>query len=219
MEYATNRGRIIIPELLDNLSPDDIRAIQSRRELHWINQLMGNERWILSQLRRHHTTLDQHIVEWGAGDGYLCSKIHQRHPQVQVTGVDLISRPKSLSTKIGWLTGNFLEMKVPTNPKVIVANLFLHHLTDDQLQECVTWFHTASMLIINEPLRKNSSHFWGRLLDPFLGDVTRHDMHASINAGFRKGELSRLWSVIKHEWVIEEWEHWPGAYRSVWRRK
>jgi hypothetical protein len=38
--------RVVEPELLDQLSPSDPRAVHSRRDLHWINLWMGNLRWI-----------------------------------------------------------------------------------------------------------------------------------------------------------------------------
>ena len=38
--------RVVKPEILDELDGSDPRAIRSRRDLRFINLLMGNERWI-----------------------------------------------------------------------------------------------------------------------------------------------------------------------------
>ena len=219
MEHAAKIGRVIVPELLDSLAADDPEAIRSRKELRWINALMGNERWMLQQLSRHPELLKHGIVEWGAGEGFLCKKIQQTFCDAKISGVDLVTRPADLPQDISWYSGDLLEMPLPSHASVIIANLFLHHLTDEQLRQCQTWFDQASLLIFNEPLRKKSSHRWGRLLHPLLGNVTRHDMHVSIDAGFIKGELAGIWSAIQSDWDVEEWEQWPGAYRSVWRRK
>lgn len=219
MDSRRNIGRIIKPELLDSLPSEDPRAIRSRRELRWINGLMGNERWILRKLQDHEKLLKQGVIEWGAGEGFLCQKMQKKFPLAPVTGVDLVSRPDHLSEKISWLSGDLLQMPIPPNHRVIVTNLFLHHLTDDQLRQCASWFQHASLLIFNEPLRKKTSHLWGSLMHPLLEHVTQHDMHVSIEAGFITGELSTIWSNIKDEWLIQEWEQWPGAYRSVWIRK
>jgi 2-polyprenyl-3-methyl-5-hydroxy-6-metoxy-1,4-benzoquinol methylase len=219
VESTMNMNRIIEPELLDSLPSNDPRAIRSRKELRWINALMGNERWILQQLLQQKKLLHNGVIEWGAGEGFLCQKIHKRFPFVPITGIDLAARPYHISEKISWLSGNLLQMQTPANAQVIVANLFLHHLTDDQLRQCATWFQHASLLIFNEPLRKATSHTWGKMLHPLLESVTRHDMHVSIDAGFIKGELSNIWSDIKSRWMIQEWEQWPGAYRSVWIKK
>lgn len=102
---------------------------------------------------------------------------------------------------------------------MLVANLFLHHFTDEQLSWLTAWLPNVSLVIINEPLRRKSSHFWGRFLHPLLSDVTRHDMRVSIDAGFVRGEIAALWPTLAAQWQIEESEQWPGAYRSVWRRK
>ena len=219
VDFAANTGRIIVPELLDSLASDDPRAIRSRRELRWINALMGNERWILRQLGRFPTWCDKGILEWGAGEGFLCEKIMRAFPRAQVTGLDFMPRPDHLSQRISWISGDLLQWQPDIFPDVIVANLFLHHLTEEQLSVCMRLLHHASVLIVSEPLRKKNSHFWGRLLHPLLEDVTRHDMHVSIDAGFVRGDLSRVWAEISSGWIIEEWEQWPGAYRSVWRRK
>lgn len=219
MESAANIERIVEPEWLDALPGDDPRAIRSRKELRWINTLMRNEHWILHQLGQHKNLLENGIMEWGAGEGFLCEKILKKFPRAQVTGIDLLTRPSHLSKNVSWLSGDLLQMQAPANTQVIVANLFLHHLTNDQLRQCVAWFQHASLLVFNEPLRKQSSHAWGRVLHPLLEKVTRHDMHVSINAGFITGELCDIWSEIKDEWIIQEWEQWPGAYRSVWIRK
>lgn len=219
MGCTANIDRIIRPELLDSLPSDDPNAIRSRKELRWINAIMRNECWIIAQLKRHEKLLEQGIVEWGAGEGCLCQKIQHQFPKAKVTGIDLVSRPSHLEEKISWISGDLLTMKTPPEARVIVANLFLHHLTGDQLRHCAERFQRTSLLVFNEPLRKKTSHVWGRMLHPFLEHVTRHDMHVSIDAGFINEELASIWSTIKDEWLVQEWEQWPGAYRTVWIRK
>ncbi|MFM2170442.1 MAG: hypothetical protein RI957_671 [Verrucomicrobiota bacterium] len=180
---------------------------------------MGNERWILHQLQKRRSSLAGTIVEWGAGDGELCRKIHQRFPQYPISGIDFLPNPCDHENQITWRSGNLLEMQPHNNDRVIIANLFLHHLTDEELRGLGIWIQQADLLIISEPLRKKSSHTWGKILHPILHEVTRHDMHVSIDAGFVSDELSTIWSDNRAAWVVEEWEQWPGAYRSVWRRK
>jgi hypothetical protein len=136
-----------------------------------------------------------------------------------VCGVDLIAAPALWSSEISWHQGDLTSMVPLGEDLTIIANLFLHHLTDDQLHQLQPWWEKASLLIINEPLRKKSSHLWGRCLWPVLHDITRHDMHVSINAGFVRGEMKDILLEESKNWKIDEWEQWPGAYRSVWRRK
>lgn len=215
----TIEKRQVKPEWLDALPADDPLAQRSRRELRWINALMGNERWVLKQLDAHPAAALQGVLELGAGDGHLCRKISAQFPRSRVCGFDLIDRPSELPAAIEWQAGDITTIAAPRGFGVLVANLFLHHFTDEQLAWLTAWLPHVSLVIFNEPLRRRSSHFWGRCLHPLLSEVTRHDMHVSIDAGFVVGELSALWPALTAQWQIEEGEHWPGAYRSVWRRK
>jgi hypothetical protein len=211
--------RAVVPELLDSLPADDPAARRSRRELRWINALMGNERWILRQLCAHPAATLQGILELGAGEGDLARTMKRQFPRSRVCGYDLLGRPDSLPKAIEWHTGDVTMAAAPRGFGVLVANLFLHHFSDDSLVWLSAWLPHVSLLVINEPLRRRRSHVWGRCLRPVLGEVTRHDMHVSIDAGFVKGDLPALWPALAAQWHIEEWEQWPGAYRSVWRRK
>src|SRR5690606_611777 len=42
--------RVVLPEILDSLPPDDPRAIRSRGDLRRINRLMGSLGWLLRAL-------------------------------------------------------------------------------------------------------------------------------------------------------------------------
>lgn len=211
--------RTVVPEWLDSLPAEEPAACRSRRELRWINALMGNERWILRQLHAHPAATQQGVLELGAGEGELARRIHLNFPRSRVCGYDLLARPPSLPDAIEWHSGDVTTAAAPRGFGVLVANLFLHHFSDASLVWFREWLPHVCLLVINEPLRRSRSHFWGRCLRPFLGEVTRHDMHVSIDAGFVRGELPALWPVLAEHWHIEEWEQWPGAYRSVWRRK
>jgi len=219
VEKHSEQSRLVVPEWLDELPAEDPRAIRSRKELRWINALMGNERWILSQLQKHPDATAKGVLELGAGDGHLLRKIHERFPRSRVCGADLLDRPLHLPQEIEWRTGDLTTLTPTQDYGVLVANLFLHHFCDESLAWFTAWLPHVSLVILNEPLRNSRSHFWGRLLRPWLHEVTRHDMHVSIDAGFLPGELPRLWHAQLGDWRIEETESWPGACRGVWSRK
>ncbi len=210
--------RRVEPEWLDALPANDPRALRSRQELRWINFLMGNERWIVRQLGAADMPIERGIIELGSGDGALCRKLHQRFPGCSVTGLDLQTRPHDLPADISWVAGDATAI-APQACGVLVANLFLHHFSDENLGWWRRWWELAEVVVMNEPLRRPGSHRWGRMLHPMLHDVTRHDMHVSIDAGFVAGDWQRLWPDLAEAWSLSEWEQWPGAYRSVWRRK
>src|SRR3954462_11982265 len=80
--------RIVEPELLDSLPPNDPRAIRSRRDLRRGNAWVGNS----VHLARAVEALPppRRIIELGAGDGTLMLKIARRFAHHWQPGVELI---------------------------------------------------------------------------------------------------------------------------------
>ncbi|MES2437612.1 MAG: hypothetical protein V4584_01010 [Verrucomicrobiota bacterium] len=210
--------RIVIPELLDHLSADDPEAMRSRRDLRRINFLMGNERWVCRTVARHAESANRGIVEIGAGDGMLCAKLARLFPQAAVAAYDLAPRPADLNPAVCWNRGDIFAAAVPETGGVLIANLFLHHFEGETLSTLGRWFQHFELLVISEPDRARFPHFLGGMLHPWINRVTRHDMHVSIDAGFRDGEIRRLLGVDPGRWQMRESSTWRGARRVVfWR--
>lgn len=69
-------NRLIQPELLDELSPDDPRARWSRRDLRRINAWMRNHAIMAKALRTAlHGYAPRQITDLGAGDGHFLSRV------------------------------------------------------------------------------------------------------------------------------------------------
>lgn len=179
---------------------------------------MGNEAWMLRQLRRHASAARHGIVEWGAGDGAFTQRIRGIFPAVPLAAYDLREDPLDVDD-IFWHQGDLTRQVPKQRFGVLVANLFLHHFTDDALDWMRPWMAQCEVMIFNEPLRCRSAHYLGWLMHPLINEVTKHDMHVSIDAGFRIGELPELFADVAGDWRIEESEHWKGALRSVWVRR
>jgi len=211
--------RVVVAELLDELAADDPRALSSRRDLRMINFFMGNESWMLRQLHQHRNVAERGIVELGAGDGSFSRRMHHRVPMAPLAAYDLLPEPLGMEEGIFWHQGDVTVEKPMQDFGVLVANLFLHHFRDEDLSWLRAWMARAQVMIFNEPLRSKLAHRLGNLLHPWINDVTRHDMHVSIDAGFLRGEIPSLFADCAHEWEIVEQAHWKGALRSVWIRK
>tara|TARA_B100000927_G_scaffold26560_1_gene19932 strand:+ start:283 stop:918 length:636 start_codon:yes stop_codon:yes gene_type:complete len=199
--------RAVIPEILDSLPPDDRQAQRSRRELRFINTVMGNSRWILSCLSG--AAYGAEVHELGAGDGSLLRKIAARG--FRLCGYDLSPRPADLCESLLWQQGDFLENK-ESFEGIVVGSLILHHLEAEELQRLGKRLRGADQLLFVEPLRSHLALIQGCALKLFLGPVTRHDMMVSIRAGFRPGELP-LMLGLDHEWKVEEAMTLRGGYR------
>ena len=202
--------RLLTAEILDTMDPSDPRAIRSRWELRWINAFLGNERRILRELRRQGETVTS-IVELGAGQGFLCEKLFGTFHGSRVIGLDLAPRPPHLPGNIDWVRGDFLETLPGITGETCIGSLILHHFSDmdlGRLGGLLGRFHT---LVFCEPLRRPLPMFLSRMALPFTGEVTRHDMPASIRAGFRKGELPLLLGLDPSRWEIRESESSRGT--------
>ena len=205
--------REVTPEILDSLSPDDVQAQRSRRDLGRINALMGNARWMLSCLSN--VPPETEIHELGAGDGCLLGRLAAKG--FRSRGYDLAPRPAGLSEVVSWQQGDFLEEERSING-VVVGTFVLHHFEEDSLYRLGRRIAGADLLAFVEPLRSRWALAEGYALIPFVGKVTRHDMIASIRAGFLPGELP-LALGLGNDWEVKETTTLTGGYRLLARRR
>jgi len=216
--------RQVFPEKLDSLPHDDPAALRSRAELRVINQLMGNHRWLMRELKLR---LDRHqeaatrILELGAGDGEFARGVWQAGVVLPARweAVDLAPAPLNWPTEAHWHQGNlFLREKLP-EAGIIVANLFLHHFEPVQLALLGKMIPgSCRVFIACEPARRLRHVLQGRVLSVLLGlsEVTHHDMLVSIKAGFLGDELAGLLGLVG--WKTQVALTTLGAYRFVaWR--
>jgi hypothetical protein len=82
--------------------------------------------------------------------------------------------------------------------------LILHHLDAAALRLLGAELGRFSRLLFSEPYRGIFPLCMAALASPFVGKVTRHDMPASIRAGFRKRELAGLLGLDPSQWEIRE---------------
>jgi hypothetical protein len=212
--------RVISREILDHLPSSDVRAVRARRDLRTINALMGNVRWIRQALGdvMKDSTLPPRVrlVELGAGDGGLCRKVIRWFPTARLTGLDLAPRPRDLPKGIGWRQGDLVDNLPDCEGECVFGTMILHHFRDDQLATIGGSASRYRALCFCEPWRARFPHLLGLLIRPLCGSVTRHDLPASIDAGFLRGELPQALGL--KNWKIRESIDWRGSLRLVaWR--
>ena len=217
--------REVEPEILDSLPADHPAAIRSRRDLRLVNALMGNQRWIICQLRKIKSQRDDsNNWELGAGDGSLGAAIAQKlgSQAPPITALDLSPRSRHWPADWNWQQRDLMEVAAESaNANLVLANLILHHFDDAQLAEIGQWLSAEAQTIIAvEPLRKRLPHvlaFAMRLLG--INYVTRNDIHVSINAGFEANELPTPLGLDRQHWKIEVTTTLLGAYRMIATRQ
>jgi hypothetical protein len=83
------------------------------------------------------------------------------------------------------------------------------------LRELGSHLKAFPVLIFCEPLRDALPLLLARLAAPWSGEITRHDMPASIRAGFRPGELPGLLGLDSGLWQIRETALRRGGLRMI----
>jgi hypothetical protein len=213
--------RQVLREWLDELPADDPRALRSRRDLARVNAWMLQPAIMARMLRSHSPVTPRSILDLGSGDGKFMLRIASKlAPGWRNVTVILLDRQSIASqdtldsfAALGWnvrtVTADLfdgLEQAEISDIDIVTANLFLHHLTQQQLSRLFA--RTAlltPMFAACEPRRGPLALLGSRLLWVIgCNDVTRHDAVVSVKAGFRESELSALWPS-QAAWDVQEY--------------
>jgi len=211
--------RIVQPEILDTLPPEDPRALCSRRDLRRVNSWMGNVEILVAALvkARLPSAFSQtrpQVTELGAGDGNFLLQV-ARKLDWQNVNATLLDQKKNASaeilaafSKLGWraeaVVADVFDWP-QSSEDIVIANLFLHHFENGRLAELLRVIsERAKLFIAVEPRRAPLPLFFSRLLWAIgCNDVTRHDATVSVRAGFSGEELSTFWPDKKN-WRLTE---------------
>jgi hypothetical protein len=227
--WATGE-RLVTPELLDNLAPDDPLAIASRRDLRRVHRAMRT----LAILKDAVLSLDRQtpprrILELGAGDGSMLLRLAQAmQPYWGGAELTLLDRQNLLSlsarrafVELNWhvtiMCMDALEWaQAPPSQRydLCVTTLFLHHFEGADLERLLGGIAAqADAFIACEPRRSGIARMGSRLIG-LLGanEVTREDSVKSVAAGFKDLELTELWSQLPGDWCIDEYSAWPFTH-------
>jgi hypothetical protein len=216
--------RALTPEILDFLSPDDPRAIRSRRDLAVINGMMRQGAIMAKALARH--PAPKLLVDLGGGDGRFMLGVARRLARHwQGVTVMIADRRAIVSTdtrarfaRLGWrcesLTGDIFDTLPSIKPDMVTANLFLHHFDDAALKRLLALVAASrpKTFVACEPRRSGFALLGARLV--FLlgaNDVSRHDAVASVQAGFRAQDVSALWPQDQ-SWQVREQAVFPFTH-------
>jgi hypothetical protein len=232
----SSAGRVIEPELLDELPPEDPRSLRSRRDLRLINFAMGHPGLMAAALSENLPgSSPPRIVELGAGDGHfllnVARHLHSKWPTAEATLVDRLDAfdpaIRERFNRFGWTVRTelmtaieWLRQSRPGTANAIISNLFLHQFRGDELADMLRRASgSADVIVALEPRRTRLSRIGGRLLWIIgCNPVTRHDAGISIRAGFCGSELSALWPEPEN-WLLTERSAGLFSHLFIARRK
>jgi hypothetical protein len=198
--------------------------MRSRTDLQRLNFIMGHASLFCRNMVPRHkdnpaTTQPLRLVELGAGDGTLLLRMARRWATLGVMArVTLVDRHDLASDQtrrsivaLNWsvecVTADVYDWLSESTDRadVMIANLFLHHFTDDQLKMLFRLAATrTNQFIACEPQRSLLPLAASRCLRLIgCNGITRHDAVVSVQAGFVGSELTALWPVDR-EWELHE---------------
>jgi hypothetical protein len=222
-------------ELADHIPGDDPRARRFRQDLSRLNAFaMTHRAMARALLTNYGDVVPRELVDLGAGDGTFMLRVAQRlAPRWRDVTVKLVDQQDIVSAQVrnsfAALHWNIQTIRadvfeflqtMQSNVDIIAANGFLHHFTDEHLARLLGLAaRRTNLFVAYEPRR---THF-AREASRFIwllgcGDVIRHDVVASVRAGFVGTEISACWPV-RDDWTIVEREAGPFSHVFIARHE
>jgi SAM-dependent methyltransferase len=186
--------RLILPELLDTLSPE--QAAASLRDLVRINRRWGGHSTLRSLLRENVPDGQPFsVLDVGAASGDMGARIREWYPAAKVTSLDYVaSHLTGAGRRI--VADAFRLPFCPGSFDYVFCSLFLHHFQNDRVVRLLRNFGEVArkaVLVIDLERHPIPYYFiaWSR---PLLGwdPVTVHDGAISVEAAFHPKELEDL---------------------------
>lgn len=220
------RGR----ERMDDLQASGTDLHQALQELDVINFLLGGNHVTLNGLtqllEKRSPATAVHIADLGCGSGDMLRRVRrlliERGEQANLTGIDanpnvighaVAHTPSSCGivyTKVDIFSEEFKHRKFD----IVLATLFFHHFSDDQL---IRFFRqlrdqVSGGMVINDIHRHWLSYFSIKFLTRLFSRsaMVRHDAPVSVLRAFTRTELRHL---LQEAGIVRYTLKWRWAFR------
>jgi ubiquinone/menaquinone biosynthesis C-methylase UbiE len=187
--------RLIRPELLDYVSPEEARP--NLNDLVRINRNFGGYSVLRNRLARIASAGKGFtLLDIGAASGDAARLIRQTFPAASVTSLDYNATNLGGAPYPKLLANAFQLPFRPASFDFVLSSLFLHHFEDAQVVELLREFYQIArrgLLIID--LERHVLPFLFLPATKFFCGwrrITVHDGMISVRASFRASELSKL---------------------------
>jgi len=230
MTNVSFNTRSVAEEVMDDLNCDGEVVYQTLRELDVINHWLGGNKVTLSALKKVWDSVPMHqplsIADLGCGSGEMLRIIarlaQKENKKVVLSGFDANPNITAYATahSTGYETiscdaANVFDAGFQNKPfDIIIATLFTHHFTDQQLIDLFrAWKQQAHIgIIINDIHRHPLAYYSIKWLTQLFSKSTmvQYDAPLSVLRAFKKSELEK---ILKAAGITHYTLRWRWAFR------
>lgn len=216
-------------EIMDDLECSGEVVYQTLRELEFINKWLGGNQVTLGGLDhlipKKEFSDKLTVADLGCGSGEMLKLVHNHlNPpfDLQLLGIDANPHIISYAEKnceninaISFKTANILDASFQQEKyDIIIATLFLHHFTNNQLIEI---FHALRKqarigIVVNDLHRHPLAYYSIKFLTNLFSKsaMVKYDAPLSVLRGFRKNELVE---ILREAGITNYSLRWRWAFR------
>lgn len=217
------------PEIMDDLQCSGEVVHQTLRELDFINQWLGGNQVTLkglkSLIKNQNNIKSLHLADLGCGSGEMLKLIHQQlktHTVLQLTGIDANPNIIAFAEKHCADIPNIqLKTEDIFNPDfqrrsfdIVMATLFLHHFTHDQLVKIFRSLQAQARIgiVVNDLHRHPLAYYSIKLLTRLFSRsaMVKYDAPLSVLRGFKKAEIE---GILAEDGITRYTLSWRWAFR------
>lgn len=228
------KNRTLLPEIMDDFDLEGEILTDALGDLEWVNRWLGGNQVSIQGIQDWIDKFGQHIsgpiriadIGCGGGDTLRAiAKIAKKKGwNIELTGIDAnaftIDFAKKASKSypgIHFVQADVLDESCRLQDyDLLLCGLFLHHLTNEELDNLFTKANSAGVsgMVVND-LQRNPLAYYGFQAICLIqrpSDMAKQDGLVSIMRGFRRKELV---SFMKKHKIFSHDIRWKWAFRYL----
>ena len=216
-------------EVMDDFDLPSAEIDPVLRGLGQVNNLTGNHKSIINELKKFEVTSGASIADWGCGGGDMLIAINQwaqkHNINLKLEGVDAAPAAVKFARQncaayhnIGFRQSNVLTDDLGENTAdFVISSLFTHHFADDDWIALIKKMYSAAgrCVIVTDLHRHWLLYYAVRLITILtFNKMVKADGPLSVKRAFKRQELESLLALAQIKNYSLEWL-WPFRWQII----